>query len=283
MSNFRLPAINTNYRLHQVLRICFHIAALGGLLNYGLRWQGTLILFVSYAVSMLSITIGYHRYFSHRSFELSRFSQCVLGFVGCNQLQGGPIAWSAVHRHHHRYSDKKEDLHSPLQGFYRAHMGWLLNSKTYEVAFKPLKDLQRYPELVWLDRYNFIPAIIGFIFLWGIGDFYKYCSPTSIVDGAYVLFWGGFFRIVLVWHATWSVNSLCHIWGKQPFNTDDKSKNNGFIALLTMGEGWHNNHHKDPSSARSGLRWWQLDLSYYLIAILGSLGVVKKIHKPKNV
>ncbi len=210
MSVFRWSEINTNYRLHQVLRICFHFIALGGLIHFGVRWQGIVILGLAYVVSMLSITVGYHRYFSHKAFQLSRWSHFIIGFVGCNQLQGGPIAWSAIHRHHHRYSDKHEDLHSPLKGFYRAHMGWFLKPETYQIAFKPLKDLQRYPELIWLDRYNFVPAILGFLFLWGLGFLYQHYTPTSLVDGAYVLFWGGFLRVVLVWHATWSVNSLCH-------------------------------------------------------------------------
>lgn len=233
-------------------------------------------------MSMLSITVGYHRFFSHKAFETSRLIQFVIGFFGCCQLQGGPIAWSAIHRHHHRFSDKEEDIHSPIHGFYQSHMGWLLKPKTYELAFKPLKDLQCYPELVWLDRLNFVPAILFLCVLWGTGFIYHRYVPGSVIDGFYVLFWGGFFRLVIVWHATWSVNSVCHLWGAQPFNSTDQSRNNFWVATITMGEGWHNNHHENPSSARAGLRWWEWDPSYYLIFILEFLGLAKNVRRPKR-
>ena len=275
-------SINSNYRLHQVLRLCFHLGALWGIAHYGFRWQGGVIFALAYTVSILSITVGYHRYFSHKSFQTSRLIQFIMGFVGCCQLQGGPLAWSAIHRHHHRFSDQEEDLHSPIHGFYQAHMGWLLNPKTYAIAFKPLKDLQRFKELVWLDRYNFVPAGLGFLFLWGVGFVYQQRMPGSVVDGAYILFWAGVLRVVVVWHATWSVNSICHLWGARPFSVDDKSRNIWFVAAITMGEGWHNNHHNDPSSARSGLRWWQIDLSYSLISVIKILGWVKNVRAPKD-
>ena len=278
----RLSNINTNYRLHWVLRFCFHIAALGGGFHYGLSWQGTLVLVVAYIVSMLSITVGYHRYFSHKAFQTSRSLQFLMGFVGCCQLQGGPIAWSAVHRHHHRYSDEEDDLHSPLHGFYRAHMGWLLKPKTYEIAFSPLRDLQRYQELVWLDRYNYLPALFSFVVLWGLGETYNSWVPGSIVDGTFVLFWGGVLRVVLVWHATWSVNSICHLWGTRPFHTKDQSRNNSLIALITMGEGWHNNHHYDPSAVRSGRTRMQIDMSYLLIRTLEYFGLVTALRPLKT-
>jgi stearoyl-CoA desaturase (Delta-9 desaturase) len=244
--------------------------------------MGAVIFGCVYVLSMLSITVGYHRYFSHKAFETSRLIQFMMGFFGCCQLQGGPIAWSAIHRHHHRFSDRNEDLHSPLHGFYQAHMGWLLNPKTYEVAFKPLKDLQRYKELVWLDRYNFIPAVVGLLLLWVVGFMYQQQVPGSVIDGNYVVYWGGLLRLVVVWHATWSVNSVCHLWGTRPFNVDDTSRNNVWVAVLTMGEGWHNNHHKDPSSARAGLRWWQMDLSYYVILLLEVFGLVKNVCRPQR-
>ena len=140
---------------------------------------------LTYTVGMLSITVGYHRYFSHKTFRTNRAVQFVMGFLGCCQLQGGPIAWSAVHRHHHRHSDLEADLHSPVHGFYNAHVGWLLNPRTYQVAFKPLQDLSSYREIVWLDRYNFIPAVLALCLLYLVGELNAHRDPASTVDGLF--------------------------------------------------------------------------------------------------
>ena len=229
---------------------------------------------LTYTVGMLSITVGYHRYFSHKTFRTNRAVQFVMGFLGCCQLQGGPIAWSAVHRHHHRHSDLEADLHSPVHGFYNAHVGWLLNPRTYQVAFKPLQDLSSCREIVWLDRYNFIPAVLALCLLYLVGELNAHRDPASTVDGLFCLYWGGILRTVLVWHATWSVNSICHCWGSQSYDARDQSRNNFWVALLVFGEGWHNNHHRFPSRAKSGVCWWQLDVSYAVIVLLQRLGLV---------
>lgn len=273
--------LNRNYPLHMGLRLGFHIAAIGWLVTMGLAWQGLLILLLCYGASMLSITVGYHRYFAHRSFKTSRWFQFVLGLAGCCQLQGGPIAWASVHRHHHRYSDGEGDMHSPARGIYWSHMGWLMHPRTYEVAFGELKDLQRFPELRWLDRYNAIPVLfsLGALALAGLG--WQQLQPGSVVTPWFVLFWGGVIRVVLVWHVTWSVNSICHLWGQVEFETGDSSRNNLFIALLATGEGWHNNHHHAPSCARSGFGWHQPDLAYGLIRLLEVFGLLWDVrHRP---
>ena len=272
--------INTHYHSHHAMRIAFHLASLWWLVESGFHWSGLAILTANYVVGALSITVGFHRYFSHKSFKTNRFFQFATAFIGCCQLQGGPIAWAAIHRHHHRESDQPQDLHSPAQGFYQAHYGWLLNPSTYEVAFgKGLPDLNKFKELVWLDRYNFIPPILYFIALWWGGDWYAARNPGTLIDGTYVLFWGGILRIVLLWHVTWSVNSICHIWGTRVFATKDDSRNNLWVALLSLGEGWHNNHHKYPSSARNGIGWRQPDVSYYFILLMKRIGIVKDIRR----
>lgn len=282
MSLLNVDAINCSYKFHHALRWSFHFGALWGLLHYGVSTWGLVILAVNYFVCILSVTVGYHRYFSHKAFQTSRFVQFCMASLGCCQLQGGPLAWSAVHRHHHRFSDEKDDLHSPVHGFYQAHMGWLLNSKTYEVAFRPLKDLMQFKELVWLDRFNFIPPMIYFALLWFCGFWVEMQNPTAGTGGLFFLFWGGILRTVVVWHATWSVNSVCHLWGKQPHETHDTSKNNLWVALLVQGEGWHNNHHRYPSSARNGMHWWEPDVSYGLICLMERLGMVWNVRRPNG-
>ncbi|HBV62703.1 MAG TPA: acyl-CoA desaturase [Rhodopirellula sp.] len=270
--------INTSYYAHHWMRIGLHLASLAWLLMMGFHWAGLLILVVNYVVGALAITVGFHRYFSHKSFKTNRVFQFVLGFLGCCQLQGGPIAWGAIHRHHHRSSDETHDLHSPMHGFYESHYGWLLNPKTYEVAFgKGLSDLNKFKELVWLDRYNFVPPLIYFFALWCGGQWYSAGHPGTPIDGWFVLFWGGILRVVLLWHVTWSVNSVCHIWGKRSFATCDQSRNNWCVAILSLGEGWHNNHHRYPSSARNGFGWMQPDASYYFILLLKQCGIVKDV------
>ena len=270
--------VNTFYYAHHGMRIALHLASLWWLLEMGFHWAGLALLVANYGVGALSITVGFHRYFSHKAFKTSRFFQFVLGFLGCCQLQGGPIAWAAIHRHLHRASDEQEDLHSPVHGFYQAHYGWLLKPRTYEIAFgKGLSDLNKFKELVWLDRYNFIPPVIYFIVLWLAGEWYAGKNPGTPIDGAFVLFWGGILRVVVLWHVTWSVNSICHIWGKRVFATKDDSKNNLWVALISLGEGWHNNHHKYPASARNGFGWRQPDVSYYCILLMRRLGIVKDV------
>ena len=149
-----------------------------------------------------------------------------------------------------------------------------MDPKTYEVAFRSMKDLQRFPELVWLDRWNFVPPMLCFLGLWALGEGWQLVMPDSPVDGMMLLMWGGVIRVVAVWHVTWSVNSLCHVWGSRSFDTTDDSRNNLLIALLACGEGWHNNHHHDPSSARSGLSWSQPDISYAVIRAFEILGLI---------
>jgi len=221
-----------------------------------------------YLIQMFGITAGYHRYFSHRAFKTSRAFQFVLACLGCCASQNGPSWWVARHRRHHRTSDTAEDLHSPVaHSFWWSHAGWILSRDSDGTDALAVKDLRRYPELRWLDRFFWAPplALAGLCFL---------------VGGWSGLIWGFLVSTVLSHHATFTVNSICHLWGRQRYATGDASRNNLFVALITLGEGWHNNHHHYQSSARQGFRWWEIDVSYYLIRLLGCIGLVWDVRQP---
>lgn len=217
---------------------------------------------VCYLVQMFGITAGYHRYFSHRSYKTSRPFQFVLAWLGCSATQKGPLWWTARHRHHHRTSDSPEDMHSPVaHGLWWSHVGWVLSPDSDGTDERSVRDLSRYPELRWLDRYHWLPPVLlaGLCFL---------------VGGWAGLVWGFFVSSVLSHHATFLVNSACHLWGSRRYETTDASRNNALVAVLTLGEGWHNNHHHYQSSANQGFFWWEIDVSYYLIRLLETVGLV---------
>jgi stearoyl-CoA desaturase (delta-9 desaturase) len=221
-----------------------------------------------YLVNMVGITAGYHRYFAHRSFKTSRWFQFVLAFLGCTAMQKGPLWWAAQHRHHHRYSDTPEDVHSPVSGsVWWSHVGWVFSSKWNDADLNNVRDLSRYVELRWLDRFDMVPPALmaGLCFL---------------VGGWSGLFVGFFLSNLLSRHAVFMVNSVCHLWGWRRYATADESRNNPLVAILTLGEGWHNNHHHYQSSANQGFRWWEIDVSYYLIRMLGFARLVWGIRKP---
>jgi stearoyl-CoA desaturase (delta-9 desaturase) len=223
---------------------------------------------VLYFVRMFGITGGYHRYFAHRSYKTSRTFQFLLAALGCGAMQKGPLWWAAHHREHHRYSDTPEDPHSPRSAsFWWSHMGWILAPESDHTRWPEVRDWVRYPELRWLNRNHWMPGIFLAVLCFLIGGW------SSLV-------WGFFVSTVLLYHAVFTVNSLCHIFGKRRYATDDDSRNNLFVALITLGEGWHNNHHHYQSSANQGFYWWEIDVSYYIIRLLGLVGVVWQIRKP---
>ena len=223
---------------------------------------------VLYLVRMFGITAGYHRYFSHRSYKTSRLFQFVLACLGCSALQKGPLWWAAHHRHHHRHSDSAEDPHSPrARSFWWSHLGWILAGDYDETNWPAVRDWTRYPELRWLNRNHWIPGIVLAGLCWLIG-------------GWSGLVWGFLLSTILSFHATFAVNSFCHIWGWRRYATSDASRNNWWVALMTLGEGWHNNHHHFQSSANQGFFWWEIDVTYYLIKLLGFTRLVWDIRKP---
>jgi len=247
--------------------ILLHLACLAAFFTE-ISWYVLILCGASYLVQMIGITVGYHRLFAHRSFKTSRPVQFLLACLGCSASQSGPSWWVARHRHHHRVSDTEADIHSPVaHGFWWSHCGWILSSDSDGTDADFVKDLKRYPEIRWLDRYFWVPPLVlaGLCFLLG---------------GWSGLIWGFLISTVLTHHATFTVNSICHVWGRQRYATGDASRNNFLVALLTLGEGWHNNHHHYQSSAKQGVRWWEIDVSYYLIRLLACFRCVWHVRTP---
>lgn len=234
----------------------------------GITWQSVAIAVAFYGLRIFGIGAGYHRYFSHKTFKTSRWFQFVLAFLAMTTAQKGVLWWAEKHRRHHKYSDQAEDIHSPLQkGFWEAHVGWIFR-REYQISdYQLVADLAKYPELVWLDRNPMVPPIAMGVAAYLIGGW-----PGLVV--------GFFWSTVAVWHATFMINSLAHVHGKRRFVTGDDSRNNWFLAVLTMGEGWHNNHHAYQKSCRQGFRWWEWDPNYYAIKLLSFVGVVWDVHEP---
>jgi stearoyl-CoA desaturase (delta-9 desaturase) len=248
--------------------ILVHLAALAAPLVAPLTWKWAGLVLATYAVRMFAITAGYHRYFSHRSYRTGRAFLFLLAALGASSAQKGPLWWAAHHRDHHRFSDGPRDVHSPVQrGFLWSHMGWILAARYDETPLDRVKDLARYPELRWLDRWHLVPTVLlaAGLFAWG---------------GAPALFWGYFASTVLLWHCTFFINSLAHVLGRRRYETGAESRNSFLLALLTLGEGWHNNHHFYPSATNQGWFWWEIDVSYYLLRALSLVGLVRDLRTP---
>jgi stearoyl-CoA desaturase (Delta-9 desaturase) len=234
----------------------------------GVRLIDVVLCLAFYVIRMFVITAGYHRYFSHRSYKTSRAFQLVLALLGATCTQKGPLWWAATHRKHHRESDGPNDVHSPIQrGFWYSHIGWILGQEHEKYEPNDIKDFYKYPELRWLDRYHVVPVLsfIGLTVLFGglRGITWWYCMST-----------------MLLMHGTFTINSLSHVWGKRVYATTDDSRNNWVLAIITLGEGWHNNHHRHMHSANQGFFWWQVDVSYYVLKALSFVGIVWDLKKP---
>ena len=244
-----------------------HLAALVGAFLVEWTLEAMMIGVVSYWVRMFGVTAGYHRYFSHRTFKMSRFGQFLLAFLAQSSAQRGALWWAAHHRHHHKHSDEPDDVHSPVQrGFWYSHLGWIFsdNSQTHTDR---IKDLMKYPELVWLDRHHHIPAVVVAV-------------ASYLVAGAPGLIIGFFISTVALWHATFTINSLSHVWGSRRYETTDDSRNNAFLAFITLGEGWHNNHHHYQASVRQGFAKWEVDMTYLVLRGMEKLRLVSELREP---
>jgi len=246
-----------------------------GLFWVGWSWAAVWIALSLYLVRMFAITGFYHRYFSHRTFKTSRFAQFLFAVIGNTAIQRGALWWAATHRHHHKHSDQEEDTHSPVvNGFWWSHIGWLTSSKNFPTDYSSIKDLAKYPELVFLNRFDLIvPALFG-IGLYFIGYFFQIYFPSLEASGGQVFVWGFFVSTVFLLHGTLMINSLAHVFGRRRFETSDDSRNSLVLALITLGEGWHNNHHRYMASTRQGFYWWEIDVTYYILKILSWLGIV---------
>lgn len=240
----------------------------------GFSWFALAVATLLYAVRMFAITGFYHRYFSHKAFRTSRTVQFLFAMLGAACVQRGPLWWAAHHRHHHRHADTEHDLHSPRHGFFRSHMGWFLTPAAFRTRLEALPDLREYPELRWLDRFDILVPIALAAMLYALGAWLETHAPAFGTNGAQLLVWGFFVSTIVLFHVTVTINSLAHRWGSRRYATRDDSRNNWLLALLTFGEGWHNNHHHFPGSARQGFRWWELDLTYYGLRLMSWLGLV---------
>ena len=228
-----------------------------------------------YVVRMLAITGVYHRYLSHRAYKMSRFWQFVGAVIATTSAQHGPIWWAGHHRHHHRYADQPEDIHSPVQkGFLWSHVLWILTPKYFATNKAMAKDWMQCPELVWLNRYSIIPPLALLATLLVVGEILRVFVPEAGTSGVQMAVWGFCISTVVLFHATATINSLDHLVGRRRYNTPDQSRNNWVLALITFGEGWHNNHHHYPISSRQGFYWWEIDVTYYVLVLLSWLGIV---------
>lgn len=230
---------------------------------------------VLFWLRLFAITGFYHRYFSHKSFKTSRLVQFIFAFIGNMSAQRGPLWWAGHHRIHHQHSDQSDDLHSPRQrGFWWSHMGWFMCDASFKTPKDKIKDFLKYPEIVWLNRYDsFAPfLLIGVLLI--AGELLAAFAPSLNTNGVELTIWGFFVSTVLLFHSTVTINSLCHVWGSRRFNTRDDSRNNALLALLTLGEGWHNNHHRYSGSTRQGFYWWEIDITYMILRVMSWLGLV---------
>jgi stearoyl-CoA desaturase (delta-9 desaturase) len=228
-----------------------------------------------YLIRMFAITGFYHRYFSHRSYKTSRVGQFIFGLLGASAVQRGPIWWAAHHRHHHAHSDQEDDPHSPIKyGFLRSHMSWFLSKKGFTPDLRRVRDLLQFKELQLLDRFDMLVPVALAVGVLSLGAWLETAAPHLGTDRWQMLVWGFFISTVACSHGTYTINSLSHVFGKQRYRTGDSSRNNFWLALLTLGEGWHNNHHHYPSATRQGFYWWEIDITYYLLKVMSWLGII---------
>jgi stearoyl-CoA desaturase (delta-9 desaturase) len=262
-------------------------AAVVFLWGWGFSWAELGILLGMYVLTALGITVGFHRLFTHRAFQTYPAVQFVLGVLGSMAVQGSLLKWVALHRRHHAHSDRPGDPHSPhlhgggilglLRGLWHAHLGWVFQADPPDLD-RYVKDLRRSALLRMVSTLFPVWVVLGLLIPAGLGGLL-----TGGWTGAwYGLAWGGLVRIFLVHHVTWSVNSVCHLWGRRPYRSDDQSRNNFLFGVLALGEGWHNTHHAFPTSARHGLRWWQPDASYWVIRGLALLGLAWNVRLPSK-
>lgn len=246
--------------------ILFHVVFIVSAFMVPLKFSAAILGIALYFIRMFGVTGGYHRYFSHRAFKTSRAFAFTLACIAQSSAQRGAIWWASNHRHHHRYSDKEEDLHSPDQhGLFYAHVGWLWNERSYQER-QNVEDLKRCPELVFLNNYPMLPAIALGVLTW------LTLGWSGLVHGFGI-------STIFLFHGTFTINSLTHVWGSRRYDTSDSSRNNLWLALITLGEGWHNNHHRYMRSARQGFFWWEIDITFYVLWILEKIGLVWELKK----
>lgn len=243
------------------LFLAVHVGAVIGVVLLGISWSGIVLAASLYTLRMFALTAGVHRYFAHRSFKTTRAFQFALAVVATASAQLGALWWASQHRLHHRHTEREQDPHSRARGLWWAHAGWFLVHTHDDTRWDQIPDLAKYPELRWLDRHYFVPVL-------------ALVAGLLAVGGLPAVVWGFCVSTVLLWHAMFSLNSVGHWIGSRRYRTGDESRNNALLALATFGEGWHNNHHHYPGSARNGFYWWEIDVSYYVLRGCAALGLV---------
>ena len=257
-------------RLQSIPFFAIQLASVAGIFWLGWSWKGALLAVALYYVRMFGVTGAYHRYFSHRTYRTSRVFQFLLAVLAMTSVQKGVLWWASHHRTHHRNSDQPTDVHSVLQdGFWWSHVGWIVSRQYDDTDLTKVRDLARFPELRFLDRFHMLVPIAYGTALWLIG-------------GSFAFFWGFVVSTTLLWHGTFTINSLTHVFGSRRYITTDNSRNNLLLALITMGEGWHNNHHYYQRSTNQGFFWWEIDATYYVLRALSWLGLVWDLHTPPS-
>ena len=261
---------------------CFHFIILhAGCL--GVFWTGASVFSVGTAVAlyfirMFAVTGVYHRYFSHKTYRTSRPGQFLLALFGATTVQRGPLWWAYHHRHHHRHSDEPEDAHSPhVHGFWWSHIGWITSRRNFPTDYSQVRDLAKYPELVFLNRFDaLVPALLA-VALWGAGAWLEGAAPQLGTGRWQLLVWDFFISTTALFHGTSCINSMAHLMGRRRFDTGDDSRNSLVLALITLGEGWHNNHHRYQSAVRNGFYWWEIDPTYYLLKVVSWTGLIRDL------
>jgi stearoyl-CoA desaturase (Delta-9 desaturase) len=222
-----------------------------------------------YFVRMFAVTGIYHRYFSHKTYSTSRVGQFLLALWGATTVQRGALWWAYHHRHHHQHSDEEEDAHSPhVHGFWWSHIGWITSRRNFPTDYSKVKDLAKFPELVWLNRFDTVVPILFAIGIYCVGALLETFAPALGTNGWQLLVWAFFISTTALFHGTSCINSMAHLMGRRRFATSDDSRNSFILALICLGEGWHNNHHRYQSSTRNGFYWWEIDITYYGLKML---------------
>ena len=284
LTNLAVSVEPMNFQAKAVVMVMviMHLACLGVFL-VGFSWPALLVAIAMYVIRGMGVTTGYHRLLAHRSYKTNRFIQFVVATAGGLAMQGGPLWWVAHHRAHHRDTDKEGDIHSPVtKGMWQSHMGWMMSNEAFHEQGSNSRDLFKYPELKFLQRHYVWILVLQMLGLYALGSLLSLWYPDTSINGLQCLVWGFFVSTVFLWHVTFSVNSVCHRWGSQDYDSNDASTNNWIIGILGFGEGWHNNHHFYPSSARHGLKWWQVDVTWILIRGLCLVGLASDPKIPKE-
>lgn len=241
----------------------------------GFSWFAFWVAVVLYVIRMFAITAFYHRYFSHKNFKTSRVVQFIFAFIGASSAQRGPLWWASHHRQHHAKSDCPEDPHSPRhKGFWWSHTLWFLSDKNFTTKLDRVKDFSKYPELRWLDRFDIVAPFVLALLLFIIGSVLEHVAPQLNTSGGQLLVWGFFVSTIALYHATYTINSLAHRFGTRRFETSDDSRNNPLLAIITLGEGWHNNHHYYSGTVRQGFKWFEIDITFYILKMMSWFGLV---------